>query len=165
MDDKEMTPKHITKDAMVPRSLMKWWALSELKFSVQHHPRWQGLAELLLTVSYIHTGPAANTKSITRKGRLTALLSPCIVNSTRIASTHACTVPSSWDSAPDKREAGLGPSPHHTARHQAGKEPRSLPPWSWPSHHPLLTKQGTRAELHTRILVPTSHSFHRVLGT
>lgn len=150
MDDEEITPlpkffllktpKHITKNAMVSRSLMKWWALSELNSFVQCHPGWQGLAEPPLTASYIHTGPTVNTKSITRKGRLRALLSPWIVNSTRIASTHACTVPSSRDLAPDRREAGLGPSPHCLA--SGWEEPRSPAPLVLPITPPSSHQAG-----------------------
>lgn len=82
-----------------------------------------------------NTDPNANTKSITRKGRLRALLSPWIVNSTRIASTHGCTVPSSWDLAPDRREARLGPPPHRLASGWEGTQ-ESCP--LGPAHHTTL---------------------------
>lgn len=113
MDDEEMTPllKLFLLDPKahdkrcngikIPHEVTS--TVRAKQIFVQHHPGRQGLAGPSVTASYILTGPTADTKSITRKGRLTALLSPWTVNSTRIASTHACTVPCSRDLAPDKR--------------------------------------------------------------
>lgn len=85
------------------------------QFFVQHHPGWQGLVEPSLIASYIDTSPAANTKSITRKGRLTPLLSPWLVNSTRRLHLLIPVQHPAHGTQLLTREAGLGPSPLRSA--------------------------------------------------